>query len=326
MKKAFTLIELLVVIAIIAILAALLMPALTRAREEARRSNCRANLHNIGLALQMDRNAHNEQFPVKYEPDRNANTYVNAWGRLIGEGYNEDIGLYNCPSQPNEVELRLEPAPDVGNGVPTQIGTQQSVWMSDYGYDNGRIDKNSLDGREIAADNERHIYAGPTGAPLVDSTHPAKGPNHRGGSNVLFFDCAVNFLTVQEVAPENPEADNVTWMVPGYTPTPVPQFNVALGTVPDLYRYGIVQGTRVCPHSDPNNLNDPMLYSAGAHHDIYQIDDATTPNVFYNATDTQVNFAGWVPYQGKPTLEKSKDDAFITATERYLHSSGWPTP
>ncbi|MFP4029740.1 MAG: prepilin-type N-terminal cleavage/methylation domain-containing protein [Candidatus Brocadiia bacterium] len=61
--RAFTLIELLVVIAIIAILAAMLMPALERAREAARRTTCRQGLHNLFLGFQFYANDYKGKYP-----------------------------------------------------------------------------------------------------------------------------------------------------------------------------------------------------------------------------------------------------------------------
>ena len=64
MRKGFTLIELLVVMVIIALLVGLLLPALARAKEEARKTQCRSNLRQIGLAIEMYANDNGGYAPV----------------------------------------------------------------------------------------------------------------------------------------------------------------------------------------------------------------------------------------------------------------------
>ncbi len=65
-RSAFTLIELLVVVAIIALLISILLPSLSRAREQAKAVKCRANLHQMGLCLTMYLDEHRGCFPGEH--------------------------------------------------------------------------------------------------------------------------------------------------------------------------------------------------------------------------------------------------------------------
>lgn len=101
-RPAFTLIELLVVIAIIAILIALLLPAVQQAREAARRSQCKNNLKQIGLALHNYHDAHNvfppahidNNFAMNTPPGAADNNNALGWGTMILP-YLDQAPLYN---------------------------------------------------------------------------------------------------------------------------------------------------------------------------------------------------------------------------------------
>ncbi|MFH0964227.1 MAG: type II secretion system protein [Planctomycetota bacterium] len=129
-KRGFTLIELLVVMVIIALLVGLLLPALGRAREEARKTQCRSNLRQIGLAMNM------------YTTDNKGWTPC-GYGFWVGTKYNHSTVNQNAGYGPNadRIACQLYMAEKVAYGSLTNpshyqyqadiFGTVQPRWFTD---------------------------------------------------------------------------------------------------------------------------------------------------------------------------------------------------
>ncbi len=112
----FTLVELLVVIGIIAVLIALLLPTLSRAREQAKKTACLSNLNSLGQAMFMYANQNRDRLP-NMNPPGTWLDYIGANRAMVS--FADDIKaprVFHCPSDrddsPNEIVTADEELPD----------------------------------------------------------------------------------------------------------------------------------------------------------------------------------------------------------------------
>ena len=203
-RQGFTLIELLVVIAIVAVLAGLLMAAMGRVRENARKSNCASNLKQLQIAVSLYQQPYDETMPLRFTDFLPANNTFDpgngerGWAQAI-QPQVQNTQVFGCPSE--------------GSGITNDPNTS----FVDYAY-NGALGyvSPSIGPRTLAdikspeltilftetppgsAANSQPTslnHSGPlTGAAALTN---AKLARHNGGSNFAFVDGHVKWYKAE---------------------------------------------------------------------------------------------------------------------------------
>lgn len=163
-EKLFTLIELLVVIAIIAILAAMLLPALSAARERAKGTTCTANLKQIGLAGTMYRNENGGFFNVLKNLPNPVATGICNWPWYFAQTYmasdNKNTNALNCPTTVKDATSSNY----LSAGGGTSYGLNAISLCGKYLWDTSNYLKMSVNESEIPLPDAT-IYGGDTRCP-----------------------------------------------------------------------------------------------------------------------------------------------------------------
>lgn len=175
----FTLIELLVVISVIGILAAILLPALGRAKEKGRQTACLNNLRQVNMAIRLYADDYNDALPVLPVPNPYPNG-VGAYYKQLVKGY---LGLTG-PASPKE-KVFICPSDRI-------LQTQEGHAFTSYTFNGYEVNPGSIEritGRKMGAINHaaRAVLVGEWPAFGGGSWHPVILADHRDAKNILSF-------------------------------------------------------------------------------------------------------------------------------------------
>jgi prepilin-type N-terminal cleavage/methylation domain-containing protein/prepilin-type processing-associated H-X9-DG protein len=134
--RAFTLVELLVVIGIIAVLIAILLPTLSKAREQSKRAVCLANLRTIGQAMITYANDHRDRLPNS-NPANNWGTNTAAVDYVLcvfANKYVRQPATFHCPSDEDPIPQAITTADyDLPDSARTSYDYYSIWWAPEYG-------------------------------------------------------------------------------------------------------------------------------------------------------------------------------------------------
>lgn len=178
-KMAFTLIELVVVISVIGILAALLLPALGRAKEQAKLSTCISNLKQVNLAVRLYADDYADGFPTLSVP----NPYPNGVGAYYKQLVKVYLGLHG-PASPDE-KVFVCPMDRVLQNLVGHAFT--SYTFNGYEVAPGAIDR--ITGKKMSSikNPDKAVLVGEWPAFFGGSWHPTIGQVYSNATDVLSF-------------------------------------------------------------------------------------------------------------------------------------------